>query len=68
MKLLQNGQGKKIKIQKISSKLESIIFGKLGLKDAIKNNKTFTKRPEKKREIKRLRIEVEILTTKIIKL
>jgi hypothetical protein len=28
---------KKLEIQKIRSKLESIIFGKLGLKDAIKN-------------------------------
>jgi hypothetical protein len=37
IKLLQKDQGKKLEIQKIRTKLENIIFDKLGLKDKIKN-------------------------------
>jgi hypothetical protein len=39
--------------------LEKIIYHKLGLKDGIKTDKTFTKKPITKIKIKRIRIEVE---------
>jgi hypothetical protein len=39
------GPRTKLEIKRIRTKLKITIFGKLGLNDEIKKNKTFTKRP-----------------------
>ena len=39
------GPRTKLQIKRIRTKLKIIIFGKLGLNDEIKKNKTSTKRP-----------------------
>ena len=39
------GRRTKLEIKRIRTKLKIIIFGKLGLNDEIKKNKTSTKRP-----------------------
>jgi hypothetical protein len=48
IKLSQKGQGKKIKIKRIKTKKDNIIFDKLGLNDEIKNKSNFYKKTKKK--------------------